>query len=120
MGLLDDHLALHAGQIGRLLDEPPSRTGEDSRGPQGQSRGCARGDHGGLAADQRGQALADRVVQLVPKHVVLRTVVDRVHDFRKHERSGHGGVDPRRVDKRANAEFLHQVALGAARECPLP
>ena len=54
---------------------------------------------------------ADLVVQLVEHHVVLRGVVDRLHDFGRHQRGGHVRVGAGGVDEGADAELPEVVAL---------
>src|SRR5262249_3579896 len=47
----------------------------------------------------------------VQAHKVPRGIVDRLHDFARHQRGGQCRVGPGRVNKRLNAEILEIVAL---------
>ena len=55
------------------------------------------------------------VVELVEHHVVLGSVFDRLHDFRRHQRGGHGRVGAGRVDEGTDAQLRKVVASGLRR-----
>ena len=61
---------------------------------------------------QAGDALADLVVKLVEHHVVFGRVVDRVHDFRWHQRRGHRRVGAGCIDEGTHPELAEVVASG--------
>ena len=92
-------------RLGRLDDLLPVLSGEHGGRAEGQRRGGARRHHGRLAVQQRRDALAHLVVQLVEHHVVLGGVGDRLDHFRRHQRRRHGRVRPGRVDERPDAEL---------------
>ena len=115
MRFLDDDFALHPGQIGQIGDLLSVRAGEDGGCPQRQRRRRARRHHGRLGAHQRRDPLAHAIVELVEHHVVLRRVVDRLHDLRRHQRRRHRRVGPRRIDEGAHPELAEVVAPGGLR-----
>ena len=97
--LLHDDLALHAREVRQLDDLCAIRSGEHAGRAERHRRGGAGRHHGGLAREQRRDALADLVVELLEHHVVLRRVVDRVHDLGRHQRRRHGGEGAGGVDE---------------------
>ncbi len=109
---LDDDLALHRAEIRQVDHLLPVAAGEHGGGAERQRRGGAAGHHRRFGFDQRREALADLVVQLVEHHVMLRRVVDRVHHLGRHQRRGHRRVGAGRVDEGTDAQFLEVVLRG--------
>ena len=71
MALLDQHLALKASDIRKLLDCFTVCAGNTPGSTAGERARSARGDHCGLGSNDRGNALAHLVLQLNEVHVVL-------------------------------------------------
>ena len=118
MGLLDDHLALHRGEVWHVADLLPIGSRQHAGSPECQCGSGTRGHHRGLSANEFRDALADAVVQLVEHHVLLRGVVYGVDDLGRHQRGSHGGVGTRRVDERTDAQLPEVVTSALAGGAP--
>jgi len=114
MGFLNDDLALHRGEVGKLDDLLPIRTGEHGCCSQVQGRGRPGCDHCGFTMKQRRNSLSDFVVEVIEHHVMFGGVVDRLHHLRRHQRRRHGGVGSGGVDERTHAELAEVVAAARA------
>ena len=115
--LLDDDLALHVGEVGKLDDLLRGRCPVSTAAvPSVRAEAAPRRDHRRFAACT---SVAIRsptaIVQLVEHHVVLGRVVDRLHDLGRHQRRRQRRVGACRVDERPHAQIPEVV--GRAHDC---
>ena len=104
--LLNDHLRLHAGGVGKLRDPLGIGAGDAGRRRHQQPGRGAGGHVGRLHVQQAGDAPPDRGVQVLqPAELAVGRPHD-LEDLRVHHRAAVVGHGAGGVDQRAHAQFL--------------
>jgi hypothetical protein len=102
--LLDDDLALHAGQVRELIDFLRVIASGDRAGGEAQGRRRPCRNERRLRAGQLGQPPADLSLQVVNPHELLRRFLHRLRHFRRHECAAESGERSVGIDERLHAQ----------------
>ena len=113
VGFLADHFGFHAGafQVRQHLYFFLVHAGQNTRQPQGHAGESPRRNNGRFGVDHLGNFRTDFILNLVEQAKFLRAGIDGVQHFVVHQRARHVGKRTGRVDERADAKFLEQVAF---------